>query len=108
MAVMSLAAAGCGTVRDRPQTVGPLPDVPGCGGLALQLSAPANVVQTGRPAAFNVTIRNTSDQALWLPKNPQQGVFWTYPNGRHDGYILDREATHVRCIPHRQRAGGGV
>ena len=93
LAVLSLAAAGCGTVKQayHPQVIGPLAEAQGCDGITLTLTAPANVVQLDKPAVFSVKVRNTSDHAIWLPKNPQQGFFWTYPNGRHDCYMIDRE-----------------
>ena len=96
LAVLSMAASGCGTVREtyHPQTVGPLPNAQGCDGITLQLRSPTDVVQIGKPAAFSVTIRNASDHAIWIPKKPQQGFFWTYPNGRHDCYMIDREESH--------------
>jgi hypothetical protein len=95
LSVLCLAAAGCGTVSEiyRPQVVGPLPPTEACNGVFLQLRAPADLVQIGHPAAFNVTVRNTGERSIWMPKKPQQGFFWTYPNGRHDCYMIEREDT---------------
>ena len=94
-AVALAAMSGCGTVQEvyHPQVIGPLPSAQACNGLSLQLMAPANLVQLGNPAAFSVAVRNTSDHGIWVPKKPQQGFFWTYPNGRHDCYMIDREET---------------
>jgi hypothetical protein len=94
LAIASLAAAGCGTVPEvyHPRTVGPVTDSQNCDGIVVKLAAHNNVIPLGRPAAFSVTVRNTSDRAIWLPKKPQQGFFWTYPNGRHDCYMIEREA----------------
>ena len=95
VAVLSMAAAGCGTVKEtyHPQTVGPVPDSRGCEGLILKLTAATDIVQLGRPVVFSVAVCNTSDHAIWIPKQPQQGFYWTYPNGRHDCYMIDREQT---------------
>ena len=91
--LLGLAVSGCGTIPDvyYPQTVGPLPDSQGCDGIMVQLRSPANVVQIGKPATFSIAVRNASKQAIWFPKKPQQALFWTYPNGRHDCYLIDRE-----------------
>ena len=96
LAVLSMAAAGCGTVKQayHPQVIGPVAEAQSSGGITLILTAPANVVQLDKPAVFSVKVRNTSDHAIWVPKNPQQGFFWTYPNGRHDCYMIDREESH--------------
>ena len=95
LSLACLAAAGCGTVPEiyHPQVIGPLPPAQASNGIHLQLTAPANLVQIGNPAAFSVAVRNTGDHAIWVPKKPQQGFFWTYPNGRHDCYMIEREAT---------------
>ena len=95
LAVMSLVGFGCNTMPEpyHPQVIGPLPDAPASAGIALKLTAPVDVISLGNPVTFSVAIRNTSDHALWIPKKPQQAFFWTYPNGRHDCYMIDREAT---------------
>ncbi len=110
LAVLSLLSSGCGTIQDvyHPQTIGPVTDAQDCDGLTLKLSAPATVVPIGKPAAFSVAVRNTGNRALWIPKKPQQGFFWTYPNGRHDCYMIEREATRFfkRSDCHLLQPGG--
>jgi len=93
LAVLSMAAAGCGTVKEtyHPGTIGPVSEAQGCEGLTLKLTTAHDSVALGKPIAFNVAVCNTSDHAIWIPKQPQQAFFWTYPNGRHDCYIIDRE-----------------
>ncbi len=93
VAAVSLVASGCGTVKEvyHPKTIGPVTDAQDRDGIVLKLSAPAKIVPIGKPAVFSVAVRNTGDHAIWIPKKPQQGFFWTYPNGRHDCYMIDRE-----------------
>jgi len=95
LAVLCLVASSCGTVREtyHPQVVGPLPDAPASAGITLKLTATVNVVSLGQPVAFRIAVRNTSNHAIWIPKQPQQAFFWTYPNGRHDCYLIERETS---------------
>ena len=95
LATLSMAVAGCGTVKEvyHPCTIGTVSDSQDCDGIVLKLTAPAKIVQIGKPAVFSVAVRNAGNRAIWIPKKPQQGFFWTYPNGRHDCYMIDREQT---------------
>jgi hypothetical protein len=89
----TLALAGCASLPEeyRPQTTGALNDGQTERGLSLQLAAYEKVGQLGKPITFRVIVRNTGTCATWIPRKPQQGFFWTYPNGRHDCYFFDRE-----------------
>ena len=93
VALVSLFVAGCGTVEEiyHPQTVGAVGNGQSLEGLFLKLKAPVDMVQIGKPAVFSITVVNTNDHAVWISKKPQQAFFWTYPNGKHDCYMIDRE-----------------
>jgi len=88
-----LMLASCATLPDeyRPHTVGSLNDGQTNNGLVIQLVARDSIAQFGKPVIFQVVVLNTSHLAFWIPQKPQQGFFWTAPNGRHDCYFFDRE-----------------
>ncbi len=91
--VLAGGLSGCASLPHayRPRTVGALPGEPGCDGLALRLISQESTVALGEPVAFQVVLRNTSEHNYWIPKRPLQIFFWTYPSGRHDCFVLDRE-----------------
>lgn len=88
-----LILTGCASLPSeyRPQTMGRLNDAQPNAGLFLQLTAYDKISPIGKTIVFRVVVRNTGDHAFWMPRKPQQGFFWTYPNGRHDCYFFDRE-----------------
>ena len=94
-AVGVLFAVGCAEIPEtyHPQTVGALSSAQTNNGLCVQLVSPTEILSLGKPVVFDVIVRNTGDHAYWIPQKPQQIFFWTYPNGRHDCFMIEREQT---------------
>ncbi len=90
-----LGLLGCGTLEEvyYPHTLGTLNDGQPHEGLALELSSPNFVAQLGPPVSFSVVVKNAGAKAVWFPKKPQQGFFWSYASGRRDCFMIDRNET---------------
>lgn len=84
--------SGCSSFlacRYMPQTIGiaAAPEI--VNGLEVLIVSTDDHIILGQPLTFKATIRNISDHAFWVPKDPHLVFVWTYPNGQRDNFIQD-------------------
>lgn len=89
-----LLLAGCAEMAGPyvPARVGAIRDTVSSGAVAVVIDTDAHEALIGQPIVFRVTIRNTSEQALWVPRNPDLLFTWIYPDGRRDNFLREFEA----------------
>lgn len=89
-----LSLVSCGTFEQpyKPSRIGSVDNPPLESPLVLQLASAQDAVTLGEPIYFTVIIRNTSDKAVWLPRNPDVLLTWIYPDGRKDNFLRETPA----------------
>jgi len=90
-AIASLVLSGCASLDEKyiPQQVGSCNEFQVEGGLQVHLHPQNDWVIKGQPITFIIELRNYSDKAIRVPKNPPLLLFWTYANGQRDNEIED-------------------
>lgn len=70
-----------------PKTVGPVESARITDALEIQIEPDRDEAYIGDPIRFEVTIRNVSDGAFWVPRDPDLLFTWTYADGGRDNYV---------------------
>lgn len=91
---VALLAVGCGTVQPpyKPAQVGMLPDSSPVAGLVMTLQPDRTTAQIGDAINFNIKIKNMGTATVWLPKDPEICLMWTYPDGKCDNFVRDDDS----------------
>ena len=87
----ALLAVGCGTVQPpyKPAQVGMLPDSSPVAGLVMSLQPDRTTAHIGDAINFHIKIKNMGNATVWLPKDPDIFLMWTYPDGKCDNFVRD-------------------
>jgi hypothetical protein len=85
--------AGCAEMPGPyvPARVGAIRDTITSGNLEVLIDTDDREALIGQPILFRVTIRNSGQQALWVPKDPDLLFTWIYPDGRRDNFLREFE-----------------
>lgn len=83
--------AGCAEVARPyvPARIGAIHDTVSSGAIEVSIDTDDRQALIGQPIMFRVTIRNTSQQALWVPRDPDLLFTWIYPDGRRDNFLRE-------------------
>lgn len=86
---------GCGTVQDtyKPSHLGNLGDGESAKSIQVTLKPDKYRARKGDPVTFTVVIKNTGDQSVWFPRDPDLLLTWVYPDGRRDNLVRSEEAS---------------
>jgi len=87
---LCLFTVGCTSLPNTiPQTVGAVGEAEIVNGLKVAILPQDTHIVLGDNVIFDVKISNTSDTALWVPRQPFIIMVWTYPNGQRDNVLRD-------------------
>lgn len=86
-----IVTAGCSSIPNPyiPQQLGQVMYDNFDRALEVQITADRDQAIIGKPIHFDIRVRNVSDQALWVPKDPDVCFHFVYSNGIRDNYLED-------------------
>jgi hypothetical protein len=91
LVILAVVLAGCGTVPNAyiPATVGSLGEPDPASSMKVIISSKNTLTFIGDPIIFQVTLKNVSEEPVWVPREPDVLLTWIYPNGRHDNFLRE-------------------
>lgn len=100
--VVVLWLVGCASVEPpyKPTTAGIVGSGDADPALQVTLEALTPSVEIGEPIVLRVTIRNISQQRVWLPGQPTVLITWIYPSGLNDSFFKDFQ-DEISLEPHQ-------
>jgi hypothetical protein len=91
VAMLAAALSGCGTMPETyiPSTVGPLGESNPASEMRVSISSKNTLAFIGDLIIFQITLKNVSEDPIWVPREPDVLLTWTYPNGRRDNFVRE-------------------
>jgi len=91
LALPAVLLVGCASMPEPyiPTQVGSMQDSLAKNGLEIEITPNCTSSPLGEPIAFDIRIRNASDKAFWIAKQPDLLFSWVYPDGRRDNFLRE-------------------
>ncbi len=88
---MAMIFSGCAAIPQPyiPELAGPIGYGDILHGLEIRIEAEQERARLGDPITMLVTLENKGEQAIWIPRKPHIILFWVYPNGQRDNYVIE-------------------
>ena len=86
---------GCASLPNSyiPETAGPVNESEVYDGLQATLLSDYVAIAKGESINFDIELKNTTEQGIWIPEKPEIMMSWVYPNGRRDNVLIEFNET---------------